>query len=511
MDIAELIRIDRGLIERLEPQRLFLTCQPHVLVVTDMAFSSPTGFALAQFVDTLLAGEVYGRTPKVTKANTGSDASADIENFRFDDATHGLDIDRYDVCFIFAIGSASAVTAAELDAMAAFMQAGGGLFATGDHATLGAGICRDIPRVRSMRKWTVAQNVPSAGGEDRLSTNLPGADATYVLEDQSDTYPQRVYLNWRTGAGGVAEPHPLMQATGGGAIDHIPDHPHEGECLIPADLTTSFSLGGADVDEWPEETGGGPRVAPEIVAKSMSHGDAFPGKAALVPREFIAIAAYDGQLADVGRVVTDATWHHFVDINIDGTGSTREGLMPGGVDTPEMVLLREHWVNLANWLMPKRQRRCLLVPMLGLELLRFPLREELALPPLPLREADADMALGRQVERALSSRLKPFQIADLKEDLVALGMADANRAQRLRALNGRFGELSAADMGVAALGSQAAAMVDMAMEQSMGAMDEAEIMDKLDAAAQQSVGRRAQALRKRLQDGMELLLELEQR
>jgi hypothetical protein len=40
---------------------------------------------------------------------------------------------------------------------------GGGLFATGDHEDLGAGMCARIPRVRSMRYWKL-DDTPSSGG-----------------------------------------------------------------------------------------------------------------------------------------------------------------------------------------------------------------------------------------------------------------------------------------------------------------------------------------------------------
>lgn len=49
----------------------------------------------------------------------------------------------------------------------------GGLFGTGDHHFLGASMCRRIPRLGTMRRWTNADGVPSLGGTDRIDTLRP--------------------------------------------------------------------------------------------------------------------------------------------------------------------------------------------------------------------------------------------------------------------------------------------------------------------------------------------------
>ena len=78
---------------------------------------------------------------------------------------------------------------AEVEAIAAWMNAGGGVFATGDHALLGASMCHKIPRVRSMRKWTRAQGVPLFNGPDRHETlQVVPTISAYVAE--GDRYPQ---------------------------------------------------------------------------------------------------------------------------------------------------------------------------------------------------------------------------------------------------------------------------------------------------------------------------------
>ena len=208
----------------------------------------------------------------------------------------------------------------------------------------------------------------------------------------------------------------------------------------------------------------------------MSHGDEFPSKQALVPRSFAAIVAYDGHRSDVGRVVTDATWHHFININIDGTGATgREGLMPGGSDTPEMTALRQHWVNLADWLMPAKVRRCRRWPFLFEELHRYPLWEIARIP-----DGDAELerleALGDQVVQALAARLPGWRVASLVEDaFIEAAGGRAKAAAFLKAAR-RFGEVSSERAGIAALGAGLAEVVravEGVKEADRGAIEEA--------------------------------------
>jgi len=198
------------------------------------------------------------------------------------------------------------------------MQDGGGVFATGDHSVLGQRIGGQLPRVKRMRYWD-QPDVPTPNMPDRLTTNHPGADNQYSFGDQSDATPQRLYPKYyydplTPNNFALSKPHYLLQHPTKLIIEVFPDHPHEGECVEPSSLTTTFSLDGNTLDEFPESVPG-TRPAPEIIAKSMSAGGGFTGKHPVSPREFGAICAYDGHDADVGRIVTDATWHHFININ----------------------------------------------------------------------------------------------------------------------------------------------------------------------------------------------------
>jgi hypothetical protein len=274
-------------------------------------------------------------TPEIVTASRVADATADIEYFDFADAANGFFKSRYDVLLLFGIDldGIGGLPQDQVDAIARFMQAGGGLFATGDQESVESALNSNIPRVRSMR----------------------------FLDDHSEEpASQRLCVNYRTRTGGVGRPHPLLQ---GGALGPIEVFPHlfqDGEAHIPDDLTTQFTLDGAARDEWPFAVGGRSRVAPEVVAFTMSHGD--------------AITAYDGHSANVGRVVTDSIWQHFVNNNIGG--------LYGIAEAADAQRLRQFYRNIATWLMPKTVRKGRQFPFMIEELGKDPFIEDLRVPEL---------------------------------------------------------------------------------------------------------------------------------
>lgn len=454
----------------------FRECTPKILVITDnLNYNALSDFGLTRFVDALRASTIHSMTPIVRTARyvpgAAAPASLDaatqhISNFQFADAQHGLLKSRYDAVFLLAInreGSPGlAQEPAAMSAITTFMQQGGGLFATGDHEDLGAAMCMTIPRVRAMRRWAAA-DTPNGANTSRLSTNLAGANDVYEFNDQADALPQRLYVNYRTQAGGVGLGHPVLQVPGTvppRAIEVFPDHPHEGECLLPTALNTKLPDG--LTDEWPSQTGGGARVVPEAIALTVSHGDNFGSKAALAPRSFIPISAYDGQRADVGRVVTDATWHHFVNINLISLAGRN------------LSDVKQYYTNLATWLMPKHVRRCSRWPLLVLELVRYPLFEEFKAIPIDKIDGRELRDSGALVEQALLQRHSAAVVQAVMDD----ALDEALGAKGLRALadySKRFGEVSARDTGLAALAGMAQAAVDTA-----NSIDEREKKDALD-------------------------------
>ncbi len=95
-------------------------------------------------------------------------------------------------------------------------------------------------------------------------------------------------------------PHPLLCGRTG-RIDVLPDHPHEGECRVPPDVTSRF--GGAD--EYPRRRRRHANRARGHRPEPRASGEQRQGQqAATVAHTFGAISAYDGHRAGgKGRVV----------------------------------------------------------------------------------------------------------------------------------------------------------------------------------------------------------------
>ena len=62
------------------------------------------------------------------------------------------------------------------------------------------------------------------------------------------------------------------------------------------------------------------RVKPEVIATSHN-SQGIVQKGVVNTRPFGAIGSYDGHRANVGRVLVDATWHHFFNVNLIGDAS----------------------------------------------------------------------------------------------------------------------------------------------------------------------------------------------
>ncbi len=382
---------------------LFKECTPKILVVTDGLTFDSADFGLSDFINTLKNASIHGMKPIVKTAHRGASA-ADFTNFTFSSST--LSISKYDVLFLFGVESAGALPASEINTITDFMNAGGGVFATGDHANLGKKLCGDIPRVQGMRRWVG----PSASGIDRISTNDPGANNAFDFDDQSDAIAQKIYPSY-TGTTASSQPHFLLQHPTKKIIEVLPDHPHESECVIPASL--------ANAAEWPKDAGG-QVVSPELVALSMSYGGGFTGKQPISqPRAFGAIGAYDGHQAKVGRIAVDATWHHFININMIATGSG-PGLA-GDADVYDRV--STYFKNLAVWLMPKKVRKCLRWPLIITMKKLYPIAEFLPELVHGKRTLAATVEAGRELQVTLARFMTPGEQKEIIEDLFELQSA----------------------------------------------------------------------------------------
>jgi hypothetical protein len=321
-----------------------------------------------------------------------------IKDFRFDNPNHFTD-SKYDEVWLFGIETnyqsssynhrfthqaaypANQLSDNELRVLNAHMHRGGGVFATGDHGALGKALCGSVNRVRSMRYW----DSHIVGGQDevgmtnarRNDTNQPG-DPGSQFSDQSDDIPQTIQLKLYSSRINFFTreryPHPVLCGPSG-RINVLPDHPHEGECIEPKSLTDTFPPDGSE--EYPAAVGGGPRIAPEVIATSQVRAGNVAGlsgsfKLPTIAHSFGAISAYDGHRAGVGRVVCDATWHHFINVNLIGLveGGGFDDLTPansptkhdGFLSTPSgqavLAKIKEYFVNIGVWIAPPARHKC---------------------------------------------------------------------------------------------------------------------------------------------------------
>ena len=381
--------IDPGWWKPLHP--IFRRCGQRILVVTDgsLNYNPNDGFGLTEFLQTLATSGSVLSPPVISTAHRSGDPNATIAgafNFAPNPAPAGhvpVTTANYDQIWLFGF-STSPLSSDERRVITQFMQDGGGVFATGDHSSIGAGMGANLPRVRNMREWAA---VPMSTPERLDTINGPGKDPEYQFTDQSDNVPQRIYPHYE-GSGATWNPHPLLRSSTGD-IDVLPDHPHESECRVPPDLTLSINIPGlGNVVEYPLDPMG-VRESPRVVATAISGGRYLTdfGKPPVVPRCFGAISAYNGHKVGIGRVACDATWHHFVNINLNGVGNPlrnpadfvngKNGLYDNaGNPTPQYLQIKRYYRNLAGWLAPARIRLCRWWLDLVLERYRFPLIEE---------------------------------------------------------------------------------------------------------------------------------------
>lgn len=358
-----------------------------ILMVCDDEYSYDADhkFGLTELIDSLQAPSLLVKFA-VTRAHREASAyaaKADIQAFRFDNPAH-FNPSNFDEIWFFglrhAYETASPLSAPELRKVSEFMDSGGGVFATGDHEDLGAALCGQIPRVRSMRKWAFDYAVvadsyehynPGSGdgppvfGSFRHDTLMAGHDPVFTFDDQSDDVAAPI-IPTMYGTGGklfqLRFPHPLLCGPRG-VIEILPDHMHEGECIVPATLDLSTTFDGYTSPEYPAASG--IQSMPDVVARGIVTAHETDNTAlgsiqdvASTPKQFGCIGAYDGRPVGVGRVVVDSTFHHFVNINIDGTGSDssdpvkQQGFYASPQGLEQFTQIQAYWRNIAIWLAP---------------------------------------------------------------------------------------------------------------------------------------------------------------
>lgn len=409
--------LDAGLI-RFDLDRIsawHFPCRPRILVVTDSSlnFRPDTAFGLGRFLHGITVDAGVTNKPILTLAHRGAHVSSvtigpDTYNvddfFNFATANPTVTLANYDQIWMFGFASGGSLSNAEIAVIAEFMNGGGGVFATGDHGVIGQQMCGALPRIRHMREWS---SIPMGGENDvnlavqRIDTVVnPGANNLYEFEDQSDDIPQRIYPNYKVTAATAtqwqATVHPVLMLPGAPAtrteaagsagftqdVDVLPDHPHESVCYDVTSagvLSSAYTNGGLNFEEFrPLAANPAQRVGADIVAYAVSGGRSVLNgvwKPPVRPRMFGVISAYDGRQAQTypgktqrpGRIVCDSTWHHYVNVNLDGTGTARNGLgswsggSPGvGTFTPSATLekIYSYYRNTVAWLQPANRVWC---------------------------------------------------------------------------------------------------------------------------------------------------------
>ncbi|HEX5739771.1 MAG TPA: hypothetical protein VFY22_14765 [Hydrogenophaga sp.] len=277
-----------------------------------------------------------------TKAHRSTTAGVTpgFEDFRFNAGS----LNTFDEVWLFGFTpGAPYLSATEVNTIEAFMDGGGGVLAMGDHEDLGLGLCGGIQRVRSMRKWWFSSPPPPAGMiQAPDSTNLTRNDTQQLPSNsESDAVPQPIYPNyryftpfWRPWWMRQKYPHPILCGPRG-AITVMPDHPHEGDCILPAAAFAAEFTGGVPV---------------EVIARGRNViGRNKAGFVITDDREFGLLGVWNGHLpaANQGRVVVDATWHHWFNINLRGLR------VAGGNNYRDILAF---FRNVAIWLAPKDQQ-----------------------------------------------------------------------------------------------------------------------------------------------------------
>ena len=357
--------------------------------------SSDNTFTVSEFLYLITHGDP---AISVDTAHRRADPSATYQNFNFATTT---DLSQYDVIWLFGyegdndgavITGTGPIGQAELAAIASFMDNGGGVFATGDHSGMGSYMCGQILRTRSMRLWyaqasdyppgtpssainsegqtVAAVNWPgvsstAAGRADTLQQNPSDTATVFQFDDQSDGIPQILAF-----PGGVA--HPVLQGPQG-SITRFPDHMHEGEVVIPADLSAVLTFNGTSFTEYPSSAPShGFQPVPAIIATSKivgGHETLVEGSSCeqnnfttdttpTVARPLGILCAYDGHAVGVGRVVTDSSFHHYLDLNLigDPCGATpdRQAGFGSAYAAPEdgsaLADLQAFYINTIVWL-----------------------------------------------------------------------------------------------------------------------------------------------------------------
>lgn len=233
------------------------------------------------------------------------------------------------------------------------MSNGVGVFATGDHEDLGAGMGRTLRRVRSMRHWGVPDPLVDSAGIDipnvdlysRTRINTIGFAQISGDFDATDVDDQPKYPEMRLfGETPEIDYHFICKMPSGLPIRVLPDHGHEGICIDWPELNRIPE----DARQGVEEEFGS--RTPTVIADAHSH--TFRDRYYPVDRMLVygAISVHDPDAnTDLGRVVVDSTFHHwtFDQIKAFSSPASTRGVWKQ---------VQQYFQNVAIWLTPMKTR-----------------------------------------------------------------------------------------------------------------------------------------------------------
>lgn len=230
------------------------------------------------------------------------------------------------------VEGSKALSAQEIIALKAWMDAGNGVLITGDHASgdplqgLGATVGKCVPRARHMRFWDDPPDLSAKAADSREVSNS--------ADPEKDEVPQRLLLP----PGALARPYSLFLGADGRVLDRFPDHAHEGQ------VKGTISRPDPPDRRFPEIANEWPFSPPNIriIARAIDwrHG-----------RTHDLMAQWDGSKEsppgqNYGRILADSSFHHYVDANLCELARSKD-----------WATIQELYRNQAAWLAPKGFRR----------------------------------------------------------------------------------------------------------------------------------------------------------
>jgi len=282
---------------------------------------------------------------------------------------------------------------AETAALLVWMDRGGGVLITGDHAAeyreghairyegLGAHVGRRIPRARHMRAW----DEPPGPEVDQADT-VDSFDGGLPLQLEKDAVPQRLLLP----VNDRAEPHVIFRDSQGRTLDRFPDHRHEGRVKVT--ITPGAQMDPLIVGEWPPNS-----PAPEIIARGVNWR---------LGRTEDLMAQWDGHRVQStepsvhGRIIADSSFHHYAYDNLAEIAAS------GGRNWEKIT---EIYRNLAAWLAPPDVRSAY-----GLRALDWVIQH-----PYVVAVAGAELTVVGEVARRLLAEVLPGAwLHELVDDLL---------------------------------------------------------------------------------------------